>query len=98
MTVKETMLKLFSLFLKTENPANTEYMKEKYKGRIKKFIENCEIAEELSDLAEEKGKKVKKNKWPEFKENYYNELGQKYDDILKQSSKDKTNNFKCFVE
>ena len=31
MSVKETMLKLFALFLKAENPANTDYMKEKYK-------------------------------------------------------------------
>ena len=30
MSVKETMLKLFALFLKAENPANTDYMKEKY--------------------------------------------------------------------
>lgn len=30
MTVKETMLKLFALFLKAHNPANTEFMSEKY--------------------------------------------------------------------
>jgi hypothetical protein len=35
MTVKETMLKLFALFLKAENPANTDYMKEKYIGRMR---------------------------------------------------------------
>ena len=29
-SVKETMLKLFSLFLRTNNPANTEFMKNKY--------------------------------------------------------------------
>jgi hypothetical protein len=38
MSVKETMLKLFALFLKTENPANTEYMKKKYAGKMKLFI------------------------------------------------------------
>ena len=27
LSVKETMLKLFAIFLKTENPANTEHMK-----------------------------------------------------------------------
>ena len=84
MSVKETMLKLFALFLKAENPANTDYMKEKYKTRMRQFIERCEMAEELNDLAEEKLKKTKKekNKWPDFKEKYYNELGKKYDELL----------------
>jgi adenylate/nucleoside-diphosphate kinase len=57
LSVKETMLKLFALFLKAENPANTKYMKEKYLTRMRQFIERCEMAEELSDLAEEKMKK-----------------------------------------
>lgn len=82
MSVKETMLKLFALFLKAENPANTDFMKEKYIGRMRLFIERCEMAEELNDLAEEKLKKQKKNKWPDFKEKYYNELGKKYDEVL----------------
>jgi hypothetical protein len=30
MSVKETSLKLFALFLKAENPANTDHMKTKY--------------------------------------------------------------------
>lgn len=34
-SVKETMLKLFSLFLKTENTANTENMKRKYAANMK---------------------------------------------------------------
>ena len=59
MSVKETMLKLFALFLKAENPANTDYMKEKYIGRMRLFIDRCEMAEELNDLAEEKFKKQK---------------------------------------
>lgn len=54
LSVKETMLKLFSLFLKAENSANTPFMKEKYRARMRQFVERCEIAEELSDLAEEK--------------------------------------------
>lgn len=96
MTVKETMLKLFAIFLKAENPANTDYMKEKYKGRMRQFIERCEMAEELNDLAEEKRKKLKKegqNNWPDFKEKYYNELGKKYDDVLAQSLKEKATGF-----
>jgi len=31
LSCKETMLKLFAIFLKAENPANTAYMSEKYK-------------------------------------------------------------------
>ena len=57
MSVKETMLKLFAIFLKAENPANSAYLKEKYLGKMKLFIERCEIAEELCDLKEERDKK-----------------------------------------
>ena len=35
MSVKETMLKLFAIFLKAENAANTKYMKEKYTGKLR---------------------------------------------------------------
>ncbi len=35
LSLKETMLKLFALFLKTENPANTESMKRKYAAKMK---------------------------------------------------------------
>jgi len=38
LSVKETMLKLFAIFLKAENPANTEYMREKYLNKMKTFI------------------------------------------------------------
>lgn len=75
LTVKETMLKLFAIFLKTENPANTEHMKKKYMAKMKSFLEKCTVPEELKELAEEKEKKKKKGKWPQFKENYYNTLG-----------------------
>lgn len=50
-SVKETMLKLFALFLKVENSANTDYMTEKYTAKMKTFCERCEMAEELDDLA-----------------------------------------------
>lgn len=92
------MLKLFALFLKAENPANTKYMKEKYLTRMRQFIERCEMAEELSDLAEEKMKKQQEGKWPEFKEKYYNQLGSKYDDVLQQSLKEKANGFKSYLQ
>ena len=55
-SIKETMLKLFSLYLKTENPANTENMRRKYAAKMKQFIQRCELPEEIYDLAIEKGK------------------------------------------
>jgi hypothetical protein len=58
------MLKLFALYLKTENPANTEYMKNKYAQKMKEFIKKCEIPEELFDLQTEKEKKKELGKWP----------------------------------
>lgn len=67
-SVKETMLKLFALFLKADNPANTDFMRQKYTDRMKTFIENCELAEELADLSDERTEKIKAGKWPEFKE------------------------------
>lgn len=93
MSVKETMLKLFALFLKTENPANTTYTKKKYQNKMKQFIQRCELPEELFDLGTEKCKlkiyvslillfiETLKNKgqWPEYKENYYNHRGEIYD-------------------
>ena len=68
LSVKETMLKLFAIFLKTENPANSEFMKQKYRKKMEDFLEKCTVPEELNDLA----KKKQKGKWPQFKENYYN--------------------------
>ena len=56
LTVKETMLKLFAIFLKKSNPANTEHMKQKYTDKMKAFLEKCTVPEELNDLAEEKSK------------------------------------------
>ena len=51
MSLKETMLKLFALYLKTENPANTVYMKNKYAEKMREFIKRCELPEEIFDLA-----------------------------------------------
>jgi hypothetical protein len=65
MSVKESMLKMFALYLKAENSANTEFMKKKYTERVKTFCDRCEMAEELDLLAKEKAEK--RGKWPEFK-------------------------------
>ena len=68
LSLKETMLKCFALYLKIENPANTEYMKNKYTEKMKEFIKKCELPEEIYDLAQEKKVESGKNRWPEFKE------------------------------
>lgn len=76
LTVKETMLKLFAIFLKAENPANTEYMRQKYLNKMKTFIHKCEVPIELHELSEKKKERIEKGKnWPQFKEDYYNKLG-----------------------
>jgi adenylate/nucleoside-diphosphate kinase len=56
LSIKETSLKLFALFLKCENPANTDYMRDKYRQKCKDFLDICTISEELFSLAQEKGK------------------------------------------
>lgn len=98
MSVKETMLKLFAIFLKAENPANSEFVKQKYLAKMKTFIERCEIAEELSDLKEEKDKKTKQGKWPEFKDKYYHELGANYDKVIEQTKDLKQNGFQWYIK
>jgi hypothetical protein len=51
---------------------------------------------ELNELAEQKKKSESKKKakgWPQFKEDYYNSLGAKYDHILKDTEKERKENF-----
>ena len=98
LSIKETMLKLFAIFLKAENPANTPYMKEKYMKKMTEFLEKCTVPEELHQLAEEKAKDKPKGKWPQFKEDYYNQLGEKYDRILKEVEKEKWDGFAYYLK
>jgi adenylate/nucleoside-diphosphate kinase len=99
LSVKETMLKLFAIFLKAENPANTEYMRQKYHAKMKQFIYRCEVPQELHDLSIEKKEKLKKdNLWPQFKEDYYNKLGSEFDDILKNVPKEIATGFSSYMK
>lgn len=41
------MLKLFAIFLKADNPANTEYMRDKYHKKMQDFIMKCEVPIDL---------------------------------------------------
>lgn len=43
LSVKETSLKLFAMFLKANNPSNTEYTKKKYQKKIRTFIDRWEL-------------------------------------------------------
>ncbi len=99
LSVKETMLKLFAIFLKAENPANTVYMRDKYRAKMKEFIYRCEVPQELHELSLEKKEKAGKDrKWPQFKEDYYNKLGEKFDSILQEVPKETTAGFVSYIK
>jgi adenylate/nucleoside-diphosphate kinase len=99
LSVKETMLKLFAIFLKAENPANTVYMREKYRAKMKEFIYRCEVPQELHELSLEKKEKQEKNrKWPQFKEEYYNKLGEKFDSIMHEVPKETAAGFASYIK
>ena len=99
LSVKETMLKLFAIFLKAENPANTAYMRDKYRAKMKEFIYRCEVPQELHELSLEKKEKAGKDrKWPQFKEDYYNKLGEKFDSILQEVPKETTAGFVSYIK
>lgn len=55
LTVKETSLKLLSMFLKANNPSNTEYIKKKYQKKIKTFVERCNLPQKIHKLKSKKG-------------------------------------------
>lgn len=99
LSVKETMLKLFAIFLKAENPANTAYMRDKYRAKMKEFIFRCEVPQELHELSlEKKEKQEKDRKWPQFKEDYYNKLGEKFDLILQEVPKETATGFASYIK
>lgn len=99
LSCKETMLKLFAIFLKAENPANTEHMREKYRQKMQEFIFKCEVPSELYELSQDKQEKLKKDRaWPEFKEDYYNKLGAKYDQIMAEVSKERASGFSYYIK
>lgn len=59
LSVKETMLKLFAVFLKAENPANTDFMREKYRNKMREFIHKCELPIELHHIDQQRSEKLK---------------------------------------
>ena len=51
LSVQETSLKLFALFLKANNPSNTEYSRKKYQKKIKMFVERCNLPLKISKMS-----------------------------------------------
>lgn len=99
LSVQETGLKLLALYLKANNPNNTAYMAKKYKEKMRKFIEDCEMPTRIYHESMRKAQAYKKGiKWEEYEENALNELGEKYDEMVKQAEKEKANGFATYFE
>lgn len=95
MSTQETSLKLYALFLKANNPTNTEFLKKKYRNKIKQFVETCEMPQELYKLYKER--EVGADKWNSFKEKYYHEAGAKYDRTLKLIDQQRSEKFLNYI-
>ena len=54
MSVKETSLKMLSLFLKANNPRNNKYSAEKYGERLRKFMGVCEFVIKLDEMGQKR--------------------------------------------
>lgn len=53
----------------------------------------------MHELSREKQKRIEKGKnWPQFKEDYYNKLGQELDEILKMVPKESQNGFASYMK
>ena len=58
LSIRETSLKLLSMFLKASNPSNTEYIKKKYQKKIKAFVERCDLPQKIYKMKIKKGKLI----------------------------------------
>lgn len=99
LSVKETALKLFSLFLKANNPSNTEYSRKKYQKKIKMFVERCKLPLKIAKMSKDSksdgiGEKEKRK---EIEEKNYHELGAKFDKILMIIKQEKSENFINYI-
>jgi hypothetical protein len=94
MSIKDTALKLFAMFLKANNPSNTTHTKKKYMKKIKMFLERCELPSKIYEL---KHKKDKGKKWTEYQEKQYHELGAKFDKIMKIIDQERSEQFINYI-
>jgi len=107
LSVKETGLKLLALYLKANNPNNTSYMSKKYKEKVRKFIEDCELASRIHHETLRKGNscmlfvdeaKRTGGKWEDYEEESLNKLGDRYDDLVKEADKEKATGFTTYFQ
>lgn len=88
LSVRETALKLFALFLKANNPSNTPYMTDKYTKKIQMFVKRCEMPSQIYKMHKKRGKIANVNildkgkKWTEYEEKYFHEKGDEFDRTL----------------
>lgn len=83
LSIRETGLKLLALYLKTHNPNNTKYMARKYREKMKKFIDDCEIPSRIyHEGMRKEDTLVKGGTWEEAEEESYIQLSEKYDELI----------------
>lgn len=90
LSVKETALKLFALFLKANSPSNNEFMRKKYQKKVKTFVERCNLPARIQKMNQ-------KEKRKEHEEKNYHELGAKYDKILKIIDQERNEDFINYI-
>ncbi|CAG9329088.1 unnamed protein product [Blepharisma stoltei] len=93
LSVKESALKHFGLYLKAHNPKNSRYQNKKYAERMKEFREHCTIMQELYEEGVRKENGELKD-W-EIKNNYTK--GDNFSKMLDQYQKDKNSYLAHFI-
>lgn len=93
LSVKESALKHFGLYLKAHNPKNSQYQNKKYLKRMKEFKEHCTIMQGLYEegLRKENGQL----KGWEIKNNY--SKGENFSQMLADFMKDKNAYLQHFI-
>jgi adenylate/nucleoside-diphosphate kinase len=80
-SVKETSIKYLALFLKANNPNNSEYAKTKYKKKFEDFLKNSKIPFDLMNVYENHMKENNTLK-KQLIRKQLNNLADKYDDLM----------------
>lgn len=99
LSVKETALKLFALFLKANNPSNTEYSRKKYQKKVKQFVERCNLPLKIEKMSNPSyiiplGDKEDRKS---IEEKHYHELGAKFDKIMMIIKQERSENFINYI-
>ena len=83
LSIKETALKHFSLFLKANNPANTKFQNEKYSKKLWEFKQKCRIQREIY----EDGVRKENNELRMWEVENYLKKGEDYDKFVAELKK-----------